>query len=349
MASAVTTGIRLRRIAADKLTVTSLCSTRITVALLAPALALTIGGCGSARPAAPMVTPAAPVANVPRTITVRAAGRIVTVLFEDYVAGTAISEVTPVGETPRTVERVYEVQTIVARTYALTHLGRHRAEGFDLCDTTHCQVYEPARLGASRFTADVRRAAAQTAGEVILYGTRPIDALFHADCGGHTSSPEQVWGTTPLPYLRPEPDRARALTHRSWTVTLTREQLRVALNADPRTAVGKTLKSLDADPLDSSGRIAGVRIAGDRQLDIRGDDFRAILNRTLGPKTVQSTRFSIRSTGTTYVLTGTGYGHGIGLCQQGALARARLGTPADTILAGYFPGTAVTRLGGRIP
>jgi len=296
-----------------------------------------------------VVAPAAPVATVPGAIKVRVAGRVVSVPFEDYVAGTAVSEVTPLNETPQTVARVYDVQTIVARTYALAHLGRHRADGFDLCDTTHCQLYEPARLGASRFTADVRRAAARTASEVLFYGARPIDALFHADCGGHTSSPEQVWGTAALPYLRPEPDKARALTHRSWTLTVTREQVRTALNAEPRTSVGRTLKSLKADPLDTSGRVGGVQIIGDRKLDIRGDDFRAILNRSLGPKAVPSTRFTVRTGGTGYVLSGTGSGPRIGLCQQGALARARLGTSADTILTAYYPGAAVVRLGGRIP
>lgn len=308
-------------------------------------------GCGGARPAQPVVAPVAPLAAAlaePRALKVRVGGRVVSVAFEEYVAGTAISEVSPVGELPRTVDRVFDVQTIVARTYALAHLGRHRAEGFDLCDTTHCQLYEPARLGPSRFTGDARRAVARTAGQVLVYGARPIDALFHADCGGHTSSPEQVWGTAPLPYLRPEPDRAPALTHRTWTVTLSREQLRTALNADSRTAVGKRLKSIGADPADSSGRVGGIEIAGDRTVDVRGDDFRAIVNRSIGPR-ILSTRFSIHASGTGYVLTGTGYGHGIGLCQQGALARARLDTPVETILAGYFPGASLQSLSGRIP
>lgn len=317
------------------------------MALLAPTVATV--GCGSVRPPAPLVAPVAPLAGFPRELKVRAAGRIVTVPIEEYVAGTAISEVTPVGESPRTVDRVYDVQTIVARTYALAHLGRHRAEGFDLCDSTHCQLYEPARLGTSRFTGDVRRAVARTTGQVLTYGARPIDALFHADCGGHTSSPEQVWGTDPLPYLRAEPDRAPALTHRTWAVTLTREQLRAALNADPRTTIGRSVKSVVAAPMDSSGRVTGIEVSGERRVDLRGDEFRAVVNRALGPKVIPSTRFSIHAVGASYVLKGTGYGHGIGLCQLGALARARRDTPTETILASYFPGATLVRPGGRIP
>jgi stage II sporulation protein D len=320
----------------------------IVLALLASAVAA-VAGCGSAGHATPAVAPVTPVAAVPAELRVRVGGRIVTVAFEDYVAGTALSEVTPVGESPRTVDRIYDVQTIVARTYALAHLGRHRAEGFDLCDSTHCQLYEPARLGTSRFAGDVRRAVERTAGQILIYGARPIDALFHADCGGHTTSPEQVWGTAPLPYLRPEPDRAPGLTHRTWTLTLTREQLRTALNADPRTAVGRTLRSMVIDSIDSSGRIAGLLVTGERQVDIRSDDFRAVVNRTLGAKGILSTRFSIRASSAGYVLTGTGYGHGIGLCQQGALARARRDEPTETILSSYFPGASLHTPGGRIP
>ena len=328
------------------------CSRTVWLAVAVAAPVWLAAACGTARPAGPLVAPVASVAStiaVPTELKIRVAGRIVSVALEDYVAGTAVSEVTPVGESARTIERVYDVQTIVARTYALAHLGRHRADGFDLCDSTHCQLYEPARLATSRFAGDVRRAGFRTAGQVLTFNARPIDALFHADCGGHTTTPELVWGTPPLPYLRAEPDQAPALTHRSWTVSLTLEQLRIALNADARTAPGKRLTSISADPNDRSGRVTGIEISGDRRIDVRGDDFRAVMNRTLGAKGIQSTRFSIKATGTTYVLTGTGYGHGIGLCQQGTLARARLETPTETILSGYFPGARLESLGGRIP
>ena len=323
------------------------------IALGLTAVVLILGaGCGETFPAAVRVGPVAPVFVAPTELKVRVAGRITTVPLEDYVAGTAVSEVVPVGESPGTVDRIYEVQTIVARTYALAHLRRHRAEGFDLCDSTHCQVYEPGRLSTSRFAGDVQRAAERTSGEVLMYDAHPIDALFHADCGGHTASPEQVWGTAPLAYLRALPDSAPALTHRSWTVSITRDAMRKALNADPRTAVGRTLTSLVTGPIDSSGRVPDVRATGQRRVDIRSDDFRAVVNKALGPKGIQSTRFRLRTNGPDYVVTGTGYGHGVGLCQLGALARARRGTDADEILATYFPGTVLlklSRVSGRIP
>jgi stage II sporulation protein D len=317
-----------------------------TTVLSVPAAAILLLNlaCGGTFPGTLHVTPAVPAFGAGQTLRVQVAGRVVTVPLEVYVAGTAVSEVVPLGESQETVDRIYDVQTTIARTYAVAHLGRHQAEGFDLCDSTHCQLYQPGRLTVSRFSGDVRRAAQRTSGNILMYAGRPIDALFHADCGGHTASPEQVWGGVSLPYLRAEADQVPDLTHRSWTVSITRDELRKALNADSRTAVGRKLTSLVTGPVDSSGRILDIRATGDRRVDVRSDDFRAVVNRRLGPKGIQSTRFSLRASASGYVLTGTGYGHGVGLCQLGALARARQGTTAEAILDFYFPGTSIVHL-----
>ncbi len=315
------------------------------------ALSVIVAGCGSQR-TAPAVVPSPPAATAPQEIRVRVAGKIVGVPLEDYVTATALSEMTPVGESADTIARVYEVQTIVARTYALAHLGRHRAEGFDLCDTTHCQIYEPARLASSRFAGEARRATTRTAGRVLTYGTSPIDALFHADCGGHTTSPEQVWGSVSFPYLRPEPDDVPAVKHRSWSLTLTRFDLLQALDADRRTAVGDRLKSVVLSDADTSGRVTRVTVTGsDGRVTLRSDDFRNAVNKRLGARAIMSTRFHMSRSpnGADYVLSGTGFGHGIGLCQVGALARARRGAEAAEILAAYFPGTRLSRPGAKLP
>lgn len=316
-------------------------------------LALAIGpvACrGAARPLSfpgghpapePRANREASAAPMPAALSVKIGERIVSVAFEDYVAGTVVSEVAPVGEAAATVAAVYDVQAIVGRTYAVAHLGRHRAEGYDLCDATHCQLYEPARLTTSRFAAEARAAAARTAGQVLEYAGRPIDALFHADCGGHTASPEQVWGTAPRPYLPSGRDTAPAATHRHWTATISRDQLRQALNAEARTAVGRTLASLQLNGRDAGGRVTTVRVSGSTPRTLRSDDFRAAANRILGVRGLLSTRFSVSRHGTTFTFTGTGFGHGVGLCQAGALARARRGEAPDAILAGYFPGSHV--------
>lgn len=305
--------------------------------------------CAGAQPVTPRLGPAAPRLTLPREIRVRVGTRVTTVAFEDYVAGTALSEIVPVNETAPVVDRVYDVQTIIARTYALAHLGRHRTEGFDLCDTTHCQVYEPGRLGTSRFAGDARRAVGRTAAQVLEFGGRPIDALFSADCGGQSTIPEQVWGTAAVPYLRVSADRAPGLTHRAWTARVATDDLRIALNGDPRTSVGRTLRSVTTDPVDSSGRVSSVVLVGDRRVAVRADDFRQIVNRVLGPRGILSTRFTLSREGSVYLLHGTGFGHGVGLCQVGAVARARQRATTEAILANYFPGARLVRVGARIP
>ncbi len=294
----------------------------------------------------PAVAPSAPAVAAPAEIRVRVAGKVVGVALEDYVAATALSEITPVGESADTVGRIYDVQTIVARSYALAHLGRHRAEGFDVCDSTHCQVYEPSRLATSRFSNDARRAVARTAGRVLTYGAgagAPIDALFHADCGGHTASPQQVWGSTGFPYLLAQPDDVPTVKHRPWTLTLTRFDLMEALGSDRsrRLAIGKRVSAVVLEESDSGGRVSRVTVKGDAgRITMRSDDFRSAVNRRLGPRAIMSTRFrmSPAANGGDYILSGTGFGHGVGLCQVGALARARRGDDATEILTVYFPG-----------
>jgi SpoIID/LytB domain protein len=152
----------------------------------------------------------------PEVIRVRTGGRVAAVPLEDYVLGSALSEVSPVNAPAAAVPRVFEVQAILARTYAVRQLGRHRAEGFDLCDTTHCQLYEPQRIGRSRFTAAAKDAVQRTRGVVLIFARDLVEALYHSDCGGHTASAGDVWGHVHVPYLVGTPDHAPALTHRTW-------------------------------------------------------------------------------------------------------------------------------------
>src|SRR5262245_56101247 len=110
---------------------------RRAAALLAIALAAgTFSGCGVTPPHGPQAR-----LSLPAVIRVRSAGKIVDVPVEQYVLGSVLAETSPVGEAAATVDTMFEVQALVARSYAASHLGRHRAEGFDLCDGTHCQLY----------------------------------------------------------------------------------------------------------------------------------------------------------------------------------------------------------------
>ena len=267
------------------------------------------------------------------------------VALEDYVAATALSEAHPETADTRLAERMFEVQAVVARSYAVSNRGRHAKEGFDLCSTTHCQLYEPARMRTSRWAATASAASQRCAGEVLWFADGPARAVFHADCGGHTSSAAAVWGGVAPAYLSGATDKGPAGgAHTGWTFESRGAAIRAALNADPRTAIGGTLDQIEIAGRDGAGRAEKVLLRGTRTFLVRGEVFREVLTRALGVKTLKSTLFTVKkSRGDVFVFAGKGFGHGVGLCQAGALARLRDGASPDQVLAHYFPGTSLHR------
>jgi len=262
--------------------------------------------------------------------------------LEAYAAVAALSEVHPAAGDETLAERVYEVQTVIARSYAVTNRGRHARDGFDLCSTTHCQLYQPQRLTTSRWATVVRAAAQRTAGEVLWFADAPARAVFHADCGGHTSNAAAVWGGVAPAYLSGRRDPVDpAAAHSEWTFQPGAEALRAALNADVRTAVGAKLDAVEIAGRDSAGRAEQIILRGSQTFVVRGEVFREVVTRRFGVRTLRSTLFSVRKTRDGFTFAGKGFGHGVGLCQAGALARLRAGDSPETVLAYYFPGTSV--------
>lgn len=279
-------------------------------------------------------------------VQVRAGERLVVreVSLEDYVAATALSEVHPDVADTAVAERMYEVQAVIARTFAVTNRGRHAKDGFDLCSSTHCQLYEPARLTTSRWTQAAQTAAQRTAGEVLWYADAAARALYHADCGGRTSTASAVWGGPGPIYLASAKDDGPAATaHVEWTFDTTLDGLRTALNSDPRTEVGAKLDTIEIAARDDAGRAEKIMLRGSRTFVVRGETFRDVVTRRLGAKTVKSTMFSVKKVRGGFAFIGRGFGHGVGLCQAGALARIRAGASPEDVLAHYFPGTTLHR------
>jgi stage II sporulation protein D (peptidoglycan lytic transglycosylase) len=267
------------------------------------------------------------------------------VLLEDYVEATVLSEFAPAAGDEAIVESMLEVQAIISRTYALAHVGRHAREGFDLCSTTHCQLYEPGRLRTSRWTAAAAKAVRNTSGLVLWYDGAPAEALFHADCGGRTSSAADVWGGPNPPYLRELDDDGPASdAHVAWRYEASIESVRQALNADQRTEVGRRLRRLSVLTRDPSGRAKEIAIDGKARRVVRAEDFRDVLARAFGPRAVRSNHVDISVDGKRVVFSGKGFGHGVGLCQAGAFARLSKGASPNAVLAYYFPGVRITRI-----
>lgn len=277
-------------------------------------------------------------------VQVREGGGLVVrdVPLEEYVAATALSEVHPDVADAGAAGEMFEVQAVIARTYAVSNRGRHAADGFDLCSTTHCQLYEPARLTTSRWAETAREAVSRTSGEMLWFGEAPARAVFHADCGGHTSDAAAVWGGLAPSYLAGSRDAGPAgSAHAEWRFDIAAASLRRALNADPRTAVGARLDRVEVAGRDAAGRAEMVTLRGSRTFVVHGEVFREAVTRTLGARSLRSTLFTVKKSREGFAFAGRGYGHGVGLCQAGALARLKAGASVQDVLAHYFPGTSL--------
>ena len=305
-------------------------------------IAVLAGAACSAPPVRAALSPARP--GIPARVKVYVAQQkaIRTVPLDDYVRAAIISEYAPPEGDPALVQQMLEVQAVIARTYAVANLGRHAGQGYDLCSSTHCQLYEPSRLKTSRWANLAAAAVTRTAGQLLWHRGAAVVALFHADCGGHTSTSAAAWGGTTRPYLVAAPDEGPAKdAHAAWGYRIPLSQLTAALNADTRTSVGGSLRDITIRSRDRSGRAETIVLRGARERTVRGEDFRTVLTRHFGARGVKSTLFEVRREGDAMVFEGRGFGHGVGLCQAGALARLRAGASLPAVLKHYYPGTTL--------
>lgn len=261
------------------------------------------------------------------TIRVSVDGRVSPIALEEYVARVVAGE----GQ-PRAADGAQQALAITARTYALTNRNRHRREGFDLCGTTHCQVMRPP-------TDASRRAARSTAGRVLLYQGQPASVYYSALCGGHSELASQVWPGADDSSSDLHVDEA-CRDEPAWTRVLSQQQIERALRMAGHR--GDRLRELRVIARNESGRVTRLRVGGFVPDEISGPDLRSALNRTASEPIVRSTAFELRRVGAGYQVTGTGYGHGVGLCVIGAGRRAAQGNSADAILRFYFPRLTVS-------
>ncbi|MGI8654480.1 MAG: SpoIID/LytB domain-containing protein [Pyrinomonadaceae bacterium] len=259
--------------------------------------------------------------------------------LDEYVFGVLAAE----ASTENNLEAL-KAQAVVSRTYALKNMNRHARDGYDFCNNTHCQRYVSVRDETARpdFYAAVRRAIKETAGEVLRDESgRVADAYFSASCGGITANIGTLWGKTPAPaYLRGVPDEYCAtLPERNWTNVISRAELSKALRGDARSDVGARLTDVRVVRHDATGRAETIALEGERRRTLRGWDFKIIVGRYLGWNVLKSSRFDVSRAGENFVFRGSGFGHGLGLCQTGARAMAVRGASYRQILNRYLPGT----------
>jgi stage II sporulation protein D len=234
---------------------------------------------------------------------------------ENYVAGVVQSE----GGGSVKDNEFYIVQAICCRTYALNNMKKHSKEGFNLCDSIHCQLY----MGHCQ-SSDILLAVYRTAGDVIVDTTkRMISAAFHSNSGGETANSEDVW-SIPTTYLKSVADTfSLGMPDAKWEKTVLASDW---LNF---------LKNKYNFPVnDSVKRKAALNFQQPHRKIYFVDSIKLTAIRTeLGLK---STWFSLRQVGNNVVFSGKGYGHGVGMSQEGAIRMSKLGYSYKEIIRYYY-------------
>jgi SpoIID/LytB domain protein len=259
---------------------------------------------------------------VVRSVRVSLNGRVNTLDLEEYVARVVAGE----GQ-PRAADAAQQALAITVRTFALANLNRHRREGYDLCDTTHCQVLRAATEASTR-------AARATRGRVLVRQSQPATVFYSAWCGGRSELASEVWpGAVDYSSASHADEACRG--EPAWTSDVRIADLERALRAAGHR--GDRLRDLRILQRNASGRVARLRVDGFVPNEIAAPDFRIALGRVAGWQLLKSTSFELQRRSSGYRFTGVGYGHGVGLCVIGAGNRAQEGDTADQILAFYFP------------
>ena len=275
---------------------------------------------------------------------------------EGYLAGVIGGEMGPRRSDER---QAMLAQAVVSRTFALKNRGRWEGQGFDAWADVRDQVY----TGVVGETGEVWDALRATRGEVIWYGGALIEAYFHSTCGSRTASVEEAFRTARgRPYLRSVSDESggghaycdispRFRWREEWDAATLRAILSRTLPAVMNAGGGGLQRITDVavTGTTASGRVAELRIAFEHgDVQVPGSDVRAVLrprpDQLLGSAAFQLSVTKDGGQVTRVIAAGAGWGHGVGLCQWGAVGRARAGQDYRTILTTYFPGTNVERL-----
>lgn len=234
-------------------------------------------------------------------------------------------------------EEALKAMAVAARTYAVRMRGRHVKDGFDFCDTTHCQRLELGEAGER-----VRSAVEQTAGEMLWYRGRVAFTPYTRDCGGRSEAAAAIWPDLGAPYLKIHEDpNCRRAGSAAWHWSGDAPRILRALK-DSGLRAPEGLNRVVILDRTASGRAATLDLMGvGGSVRISADSFRFAIGRELGWNTVRSDQYQVRASNGRMVFDGEGSGHGVGLCQMGAERMGEDGRTYREILEFYYPATVV--------
>ncbi len=245
--------------------------------------------------------------------------------LDNYIAGVVQAE-----SGRRSFQEFYKVQAILARTFALSHLQKHAPEDFNLCDHTHCQAY----FGKTT-ELDIMKAVTDTKGKVVVDDNlNLIDAAFHSNSGGQTANSEDVWGSK-LSYLRSVNDTfSTKMPNAKWERKMPKEDWLSYLKIKHNYPIQ-----------DSNARWLALTFKQDsRKPFLEANNVRVPLKNVRTDLQLKSSFFSVVAVGDTVILKGRGFGHGVGMCQEGAMRMAKLGYKCPEMINFYYQKTQLVDL-----
>jgi stage II sporulation protein D len=229
-----------------------------------------------------------------------------------------------------------KAMAVAIRTYATRFHGQHVQDGFDFCDTTHCQTMKLSGVDARN-----RAAVLATKGEILFYHDVPAQTFYHANCGGITAAANEAWAKAGEPYLIVHSDTFCPIPGEvKWESSLSHTEivgaLRVAGISTP-----ENWETIQIASRTASGRVGKLEFVGGTppRFLLSASTFRFAVDRELGWNKVRSDLYAIRNSAGNILISGKGSGHGVGLCQAGAEEMAREGKSYREILEFYYPGT----------
>ncbi len=269
------------------------------------------------------------------------------VRVEDYLRGVLPYEM-PVGD--RATLEALKAQAVAARNYALSHLNQFEEMGFDLYADTRDQMY----MGTKSETFLSDKAVSETRDLVLVYEGEMAQCFYHSTCGGRTANIHQVWRGDSLGYLTSIEDKdstgtpyCRASKYSNWYEKWNTGKLVKIIERHQESArispllLFNQIINIGVVERTQSGRVLKMEILTEKgKINIYGDKTRWALRRdVMGYPILHSSWFNVLKKGAEVLVEGRGYGHGIGMCQMGAMERARRGQDFSQILQSYYRGT----------
>ncbi len=230
----------------------------------------------------------APTIRLGRTLAERSTRASRRLHLDDYIAQVLAGE----GQ-PKAADAAQQALAITARTFALANRNRHRSEGFDLCDTTHCQVLRPA-------TADhAPRRRMRPAGRVLLHQGQPAFVFYSAWCGGKSELASQVWPGA-IDYSVRAAARRRCVRGRAGVGERGPRRGHRARAARRRACADRGCAICACCRATRSERVARIRVEGFTPSEMSGHEFRMAVGRVAGWQSIKSTAFDVDRTSTGY-------------------------------------------------